>query len=108
MLTRHVGLLEIKGENWRLTPIPLKNVRPFLFQEVVLADQAVCTTRKGPFTVQDLSVADQQSVVDFLNKKIDEMINKAREESTPDLDIRLKLPLIRLRVLIKCTTISLV
>ncbi len=43
---KHVALLEIKGESHRLKPLPLKHVRPFIFDEINLekerCDRAAC------------------------------------------------------------------
>lgn len=35
---RHIGLLKVKGRKMNLEKIPLKTVRQFLIQDVVLAD----------------------------------------------------------------------
>lgn len=38
--SRHVALLEVHGKEYRLTPIPLRTVRPFVLDEVCLSDAA--------------------------------------------------------------------
>ena len=37
---KHVALLSIKDDNWKMESIPLTTVRPFLLREVVLAEHA--------------------------------------------------------------------
>lgn len=37
-VSRHIGLLKVKGRKMNLTKIPLKTVRQFFIQDVVLAD----------------------------------------------------------------------
>lgn len=38
--SRKVALLEVQGKEYRLTPIPLRTVRPFVLGEVILSDAA--------------------------------------------------------------------
>lgn len=37
-MCRHIGLLRVKGRKMNLQKIPLKTVRQFIIQDVVLAD----------------------------------------------------------------------
>ena len=37
--TKHVGLLEIRGDAFRLEPVALRSVRPFVFDTLVLGEQ---------------------------------------------------------------------
>ncbi len=37
---RKVALLEVQGKEYRLTPIPLRTVRPFVLGEVILSEAA--------------------------------------------------------------------
>jgi double-strand break repair protein MRE11 len=84
---RHVGLLEVVGSDFRLKPIPLTTVRPFIIDEVVLSEALGDST--------DLE-NENEAVMDLLTKKVNEMIAKAEEETrgTPAP----KQPLIRLKV----------
>lgn len=79
---KHVGILEIKDENWRITPIPLTTVRPFIMKDVVLA------TEEGNFDIKD-----EKAVTDFLAEKVEEIIVQAKNDFKSDA-----LPLIRIRV----------
>jgi hypothetical protein len=54
-----VGLLEIKGGNFRLTPKTLSCVRSFAVGEVVLGDMA--RERGGVLDVEDPNVEDRMS-----------------------------------------------
>jgi double-strand break repair protein MRE11 len=38
MFGRHVGILEVQDKDFSLLPIPLKSVRPFIFDDIVLAE----------------------------------------------------------------------
>lgn len=81
---KHVLLLEIKGNQYRPTKIPLKSVRPFEYAEVILKDEA------------DIDPNDQASVLEHLDTVVSGLIEKAR---TQDVDrSELILPLIRLKV----------
>ncbi|CAM6109413.1 unnamed protein product [Calypogeia fissa] len=80
---KHVLLIEIKGRQYRPTKIPLQSVRPFLFADVCLKDDP------------DVDPNDQDSVLEFLTKKVEEMISTAPKGTGKD---GLQVPLIRLRV----------
>uniref|UniRef100_A0A671W738 Double-strand break repair protein MRE11 n=1 Tax=Sparus aurata TaxID=8175 RepID=A0A671W738_SPAAU len=86
---KHVGLLRVKGRRMNLEKIPLKTVRQFFIEDVVLEDH------------QDLFTPDTPQVTkkveNFCYAKVTEMIEKAERERlgcplTPEK------PLIRLRV----------
>lgn len=86
---KHIGLLRVKGRKMNLHKIPLKTVRQFLIQDVVLADY------------QDLFTADTphvtKKVENFCYAKVTEMLEEAERERlgcplTPEK------PLIRIRV----------
>lgn len=82
--TRHIGLLEIHGDQFRLKPIPLQTVRPFIIDEVVLAEEEV--------------EPKEESVIEFLSRKVEDMIAKAEAEY-PSKNPKSKVkPLIRLKV----------
>ncbi|XP_068667531.1 double-strand break repair protein MRE11 isoform X2 [Aristolochia californica] len=81
---KHVLLLEIKGNQYRPTKIPLKTVRPFEYAEVVLKDEA------------DLDPNDQTSVLEHLDKTVRNLIDKACKKAANKAE--LKLPLIRIKV----------
>ncbi|XP_058068031.1 double-strand break repair protein MRE11-like [Magnolia sinica] len=55
---KHVLLLEIKGNQYRPTKIPLKLVRPFEYVEVILKDEA------------NIDPNDQSSVLEHLDKVV--------------------------------------
>ena len=55
---KHVALLDIHKEKFRLKPIPLQTVRPFVMANVTLADEA------------ELEGADPSAVMDFLERKV--------------------------------------
>ncbi|XP_070826483.1 double-strand break repair protein MRE11 [Chaetodon trifascialis] len=85
---KHIGLLRVKGRKMNLEKIPLKTVRQFLIQDVVLADY------------QDLTPGTPQvtkKVENLCYAKVTEMLEEAERERlgcplTPEK------PLIRLRV----------
>ncbi|KAG9452767.1 hypothetical protein H6P81_005671 [Aristolochia fimbriata] len=81
---KHVLLLEIKGNQYRPTKIPLRTVRPFEYAEVVLKDQA------------DIDPNDQLSVLEHLDKIVRNLIDKSSKKAVNKPE--LKLPLIRIKV----------
>lgn len=86
---KHIGLLRVKGRKMNLQKIPLKTVRQFLTQDVVLADYQDLFTPDTPHVTK--------KVEDFCYAKVNEMLEEAERERlgsplTPEK------PLIRIRV----------
>ncbi|XP_056173275.1 double-strand break repair protein MRE11 isoform X2 [Syzygium oleosum] len=81
---KHVLLLEIKGNQYRPTKIPLTSIRPFEYTEVVLKD------------VTDIDPNDQNSILEHLDKVVRNLIEKSGKKAANRSE--LKLPLIRIKV----------
>ncbi|CAN1154267.1 Double-strand break repair protein MRE11 [Linum perenne] len=81
---KHVLLLEIKGNQYRPTKIPLNSVRHFEYTEVVLKDEA------------DIDPDDQNSILEHLDKVVSNMIEKSSRNVISRSE--LKLPLVRVKV----------
>ncbi|XP_060902544.1 double-strand break repair protein MRE11 [Labrus mixtus] len=86
---KHIGLLRVKGRKMNLQKIPLKTVRQFFIQDVVLADYQDLFTPETPQVTK--------KVENLCYAKVTEMLEEAERERlgcplTPEK------PLIRLRV----------
>ncbi|XP_023207127.1 double-strand break repair protein MRE11 isoform X1 [Xiphophorus maculatus] len=86
---KHIGLLRVKGRKMNLQKIPLKTVRQFFIQDVVLADYEDLFTPDTPQVTK--------KVENLCYAKVSEMLEEAERERlgcprTPEK------PLIRLRV----------
>ncbi|XP_019200597.1 double-strand break repair protein MRE11 isoform X2 [Oreochromis niloticus] len=86
---KKIGLLRVKGRKMKLQEIPLKTVRQFFIEDVVLADHQDCFTPDTPHVTKKIE--------DFCFAKVTEMLHEAERERlgcplTPEK------PLIRLRV----------
>ncbi|GMJ10227.1 ARABIDOPSIS MEIOTIC RECOMBINATION 11, MEIOTIC RECOMBINATION 11 [Hibiscus trionum] len=81
---KHVLLLEIKGNQYRPTKIPLTSVRPFEYKEVVLKDE--------PY----IDPNDQNSILEHLDKVVSELIEKSNRNTVSGSEP--KLPLVRVKV----------
>ncbi|GAB2284579.1 meiotic recombination [Dionaea muscipula] len=81
---KHVLLLEIKGNQYRPTKIPLKSVRPFEYAEVVLKDES------------DIDPNDHNSILEHLDKVVNTLIEKSSRKVVKRDE--LKLPLVRIKV----------
>ncbi|KAE8295303.1 Double-strand break repair protein MRE11 [Larimichthys crocea] len=86
---KHIGLLRVKGKRMNLEKIPLKTVRQFFIQDVVLADYEDLFTPETPQVTK--------KVENLCYAKVTEMLEEAERERlgcplTPEK------PLIRLRV----------
>ncbi|KAL5478354.1 MRE11 [Sanghuangporus weigelae] len=97
-LEKHVALLQICGKDFRLDPIPLRTVRPFVIDEVCLVEAA---------EDEGFDVSDQIEVGKFLKRRVNELIEKANrqweERNAQALEraeepLPAMLPLIRLKV----------
>ncbi|XP_055022980.1 double-strand break repair protein MRE11 isoform X2 [Boleophthalmus pectinirostris] len=86
---KHIGLLRVNGRKMNLLKLPLKTVRQFFIQDVVLADYQDRFTPDTPHVTK--------KVEEFCYAKVNEMLEEAERERlgcpmTPEK------PLIRLRV----------
>ena len=78
---KHVGILEIRNEQWRMRPIPLETVRPFIMED--------CSLKEA----EGYDITNEEEVIEFLSAKVEKMIERAKNEFK-----RRARPLIRLRV----------
>ncbi|KAJ2696119.1 meiotic recombination [Coemansia sp. IMI 209128] len=87
---KHVAVLKINRRNFKLEKVRLKNVRPFVIDDVVLA------------TVPTLSPqSTEDEIVDFLKNKVERMLVIAQQQYHEQSDGALgpqPKPLVRLRV----------
>ncbi|KAI3804796.1 hypothetical protein L1987_26607 [Smallanthus sonchifolius] len=81
---KHVLLVEIKGNQYRPTKIPLNSVRPFEYKEVVLKDEP------------DIDPNDQSSILEHLDNVVNSLIEKCNRRDTRNS--KPMLPLIRVKV----------
>ncbi|XP_002069265.2 double-strand break repair protein MRE11 [Drosophila willistoni] len=89
-IKKHVGLLEIYKNKFQLKPLPLKTVRPFIFESINLNDMA---------TELGLDEGDAKTKVKkFAREKIEEMIERSKDRLTGHPK-QPEIPLIRLRLL---------
>lgn len=72
-IPKHVGLLEICGTEFKLSPIPLKTVRPFFFDELVLENPD-----DGEYDAEN----PQEQAIEQIKVKLEELIKKAEEKHT--------------------------
>eukprot|EP01125_Pyxidicula_operculata_P014664 TRINITY_DN4906_c2_g1_i1.p1 TRINITY_DN4906_c2_g1~~TRINITY_DN4906_c2_g1_i1.p1 ORF type:complete len:745 (-),score=229.28 TRINITY_DN4906_c2_g1_i1:59-2110(-) len=79
---KHIGLLEVCGNQFRMKPIPLTTVRPYIIDEVTLSAEP------------DLKPEEMDKVRQFLSDKVEEMIKIASQSEGKQGAI----PLIRLKV----------
>jgi double-strand break repair protein MRE11 len=60
---RKVGLLRIQGRKFQLDPLPLKTVRPFKMEDIVLQDEA-------ELEENDLDLDKRETITAFLARKV--------------------------------------
>ncbi|OAV94569.1 hypothetical protein PTTG_03792 [Puccinia triticina 1-1 BBBD Race 1] len=93
-IKKHVGILEIQDKDFSLLPIPLKTVRPFIFEDIALAEHE---------EEKKLKLDEKPKVVRYLKSLVEELIERAEVEWHKEHDNDpdpppMMLPLIRLRV----------
>ncbi|KAH8993583.1 Metallo-dependent phosphatase-like protein [Lactarius hatsudake] len=95
---KHVALLKIHGKEFEMTPIPLRTVRPFVMDEILLTEVA---------EEEGFDVTDQMEVTKYLKLRVAELIDKANDvwdrrnsQAVQDGEVELPrmLPLVRLKV----------
>ncbi|XP_077468275.1 double-strand break repair protein MRE11 [Stigmatopora argus] len=86
---KHIGLLRVKGRKMNLQKIPLKTVRQFFIQDVVLAEY------EDAFTVDTPNVV--KKVENLCHAKVNEMLEEA-ERQRLGCPLTPEKPLVRLRV----------
>lgn len=60
---RHVGILSVQGSQFQIAEIPLKTVRPFEMDEVVLTEVAEVERNK-------VNLEDKDTITAFLRKEV--------------------------------------
>lgn len=70
---KNVALLQIHGTQFRLFPLPLRTVRPFLMDEIVLSSVPELQNPPKNANINEL-------IAKVLNEKVEEMIKRVREE----------------------------
>lgn len=95
---KHVAVLSVTGKDFKVEPIRLKTVRPFVMKDLVLQEDK-------NFLQHIKSGNKRTHITEFLMEKVDELIAKAKqqwlaaqEELEDDEEVEVPLPLIRLRV----------
>ncbi|KAF9224725.1 DNA repair exonuclease [Gyrodon lividus] len=97
-IEKHVALLQIQGKEFELKPIPLRTVRPFVLEEVVLSEAA---------DEEGFDSSDQIAVSKFLKSRVNALIDQAdqlwddrntRAVEEGEEELPRMLPLVRLKV----------
>lgn len=96
-VSKHVAILSITGRDFKLEPIRLKSVRPFVMKEMILSEDK---------EAKKLAREDNRSrLTQYLVSIVEGLIVQAKQEWSemqdevdPDDEIEIPLPLIRLRV----------
>ncbi len=89
---RHVGILKVNGKDFELSTVPLKTVRPFFIEDIVLRE------------VPELRPGDNKGVMRYLTKKVESFIKLAHDQwlkdnnDDEDNEQEFIAPLVRLRV----------
>ena len=94
---KHVAILSVTGRDFKVEPIRLKSVRPFVMEEIVLSEDKEAKT----FAKKDnrtLLTTYLVGVVERLIEQAKEEWIELQEETENDDEIEVPLPLIRLRV----------
>ncbi|TFK75611.1 DNA repair exonuclease [Pluteus cervinus] len=97
-IEKHVALLEIQGKEFQLTPLPLRTVRPFVIESIVLSEVA---------EEEGVDISDQAKISKYLKAKVNKLIQQAEDQwqernakavEDGDEELPPMLPLVRLKV----------
>lgn len=62
---RHVALLKIQGKEYEMTPLPLRTVRPFVLESLVLQEVS---------DEEDLDLTDKGAITSFLKSRVNSLL----------------------------------
>ncbi|KAF8547202.1 DNA repair exonuclease [Imleria badia] len=97
-IEKHVALMEIQGKEFQLKPIPLRTVRPFVLEDIVLSEAS---------EEEGFDINDQIAVSKFLKSRVNALIEQAnqlwddrnkRAAQDGEEELPRMLPLVRLKV----------
>ena len=95
---KHVAILSITGRDFKVEPIRLKTVRPFVMKEVVLAEDKVTKKLAKKENNRPDLTRHLISIVDDLIAQAKAEWQEAQDEIVSDEESEAPLPLVRLRV----------
>ena len=75
---RHVALLQIQGKEFELRPIPLRTVRPFVLEDVVLSEVA---------EEEKFDISDQMEVTKYLKGRVKQPMDLSPHQQNNDDDL---------------------
>ncbi|XP_047251913.1 double-strand break repair protein MRE11 isoform X3 [Capsicum annuum] len=93
---KHVLLLEIKGNQYRPTKIPLNSVRPFEYTEVASFIHRIIYTEVVLKDEPDIDPNDHSSILEHLDKVVRKLIERSNQKANNGSVV--KLPLVRVKV----------
>ncbi|KAK6779428.1 hypothetical protein RDI58_021612 [Solanum bulbocastanum] len=93
---KHVLLLEIKGNQYRPTKIPLNSVRPFEYTEVASFIHWFLYTEVVLKDEPDIDPNDHSSILEHLDKVVKKLIERSSQKANNGSVV--KLPLVRVKV----------
>ena len=96
-VAKHVAILSVTGKDFKVEPIRLKTVRPFVMKEIVLAEEKE-TKKLAKKDNRTLLTQYLIGVVESLIQQAKDEWLEAQEEGDYDDEPEVPLPLIRLRV----------
>ncbi|KAG8918070.1 meiotic recombination, partial [Tulasnella sp. 408] len=70
-IPKQVAFLEIQGKEFQMTPIPLRTVRPFVMEELILSEEA---------EEHGFSLTDKMEINKFLRSRVEALIQRAATE----------------------------
>lgn len=71
-IPKKIGILKVHKKSFLMTPVELKTVRPFIFDEIVLKDL-------NEMDAEDKGLTYSESTVELVTNKVNSMIQAAKE-----------------------------
>lgn len=95
---KHVAVLSVTGRDFKVEPIRLKTVRPFVMKEIVLHEDKTAKVLAKKENNRTKLTQYLMSVVDDLIEQAKTEWLEAQDEAEQDEELEVPLPLVRLRV----------
>lgn len=97
-VAKHVAVLSVTGRDFKVEPIRLKTVRPFVIEEIVLHEDKTAKVLAKKENNRTKLTQYLMSVVDDLIEQAKTEWLEAQDEPEQDEELEAPLPLVRLRV----------
>ncbi|QDZ22007.1 DNA double-strand break repair protein Mre11 [Chloropicon primus] len=93
---KHCLLINVEGDRWKSEPIPLRAVRPFIFDKILLSQELPLGNRDEDFDLASDVEVRSREIEKVIEEKVESLLTCLAQDG--DESLKEKLPLVRLKV----------